>query len=203
MRLPTPADLLRLPATAGTALETALALVPQMAILVRDLDLLVRETRAVISDARSTQQLAHAVATEAQEALTAAQRVVDRAVVTEAAAAAAVVEVTTVTRRATDLLDRFEPALDRLAPLAGRVADTVTEADADALVEVVQQAPGIVDRLTDEVLPVLDSLETVAPDLHEVLDVSQGLEEMLGSVPGLGRVRKRVEAERRRPARDD
>jgi hypothetical protein len=156
----------------------------------------------VVADVRSTRDLAHGLATEAREVLAEGRLLVDRATVTEAAAAAAVVEVTALAARAESLLARYEPALDTLAPLADRVAGGVTEQHADALVDVLQQTPAIVDRINDEVLPVLDSLGTVAPDLREVLDVSQGLEGMLESVPGLGRAKRRADAQRRRQQRD-
>jgi hypothetical protein len=35
----------------------------------------------------------------------------------------------------------------------------------------------------------------VGPDLHELLFVSRELNEMLGSLPGMGRIKKRVEEE--------
>ena len=181
MRLPTPTDLLRLPAAAVDAVQAAVALVPQVAVLVRDLDALVREARVVIAEASATRAVAQQVAEESAETLRAARQVVDRARATEAAAAAAVVEVSALSARAADLLTRWEPALERLAP-----------------------APAVVAQLTEDILPVLDSLETVAPDLRVVRDVSEGLEEMLGAVPGLGRVKKRVDArQRRRPSPAD
>ena len=42
---------------------------------------------------------------------------------------------------------------------------------------------------------VLDTLSTVAPDLRDLLDVSRVMNELLGAVPGLGRVKRRVEVE--------
>ena len=44
-------------------------------------------------------------------------------------------------------------------------------------------------------LPVMTTLGTVAPDLHDLLDVSRELNEMLGKLPGLGRIKRRVEEE--------
>jgi hypothetical protein len=40
---------------------------------------------------------------------------------------------------------------------------------------------------------VLDSLSTVAPDLHDLLDVSRELNEMLGQIPGISRMKKRID----------
>ena len=50
-------------------------------------------------------------------------------------------------------------------------------------------------RVERDVLPVMTTLGTVAPDLHDLLDVSRELNEMLGKLPGLGRIKRRVEEE--------
>ena len=44
-------------------------------------------------------------------------------------------------------------------------------------------------------LPVLTTLGTVAPDVHELLNVSRELNEILGKIPGVGRLKRRVEEE--------
>jgi hypothetical protein len=61
--------------------------------------------------------------------------------------------------------------------------------------------PPIVGKLDSDILPVLDTLATVAPDLRDLLDVSKELNELIGAVPGLGRVKKRIE-ERQQEADD-
>ena len=39
----------------------------------------------------------------------------------------------------------------------------------------------------------LTTLGSVAPDLHELLNVSRELNEILGKIPGVGRLKRRVE----------
>jgi hypothetical protein len=73
------------------------------------------------------------------------------------------------------------------------VADSVTPEDAVAIAQLVNDLPQIVGKLSRDVLPMLDILGTVAPYLREVLDVSKDVSEMLGAVPGLGRVKRRIE----------
>jgi hypothetical protein len=52
-----------------------------------------------------------------------------------------------------------------------------------------------------DIVPVLDSLSTVAPDLHDLLDVSRELNEMLAKIPGMGRVKDRVEKQQEEEGR--
>jgi ABC-type transporter Mla subunit MlaD len=79
--------------------------------------------------------------------------------------------------RATALLDALEPSLTRLRPTLERFAETTDPAEVEALVALV------------------DTLQTVGPDLRELLDIASELNEVLGRVPGMGRIKKRVEEE--------
>ena len=69
------------------------------------------------------------------------------------------------------LLDRLEPPLTTLESVLRTLADTTSPEEVQAIVGMV----------------------SVAPDLHELLDVSRELNEMLAHLPGMGRIRKRVE----------
>ena len=44
-----------------------------------------------------------------------------------------------------------------------------------------------------DLLPVMRTLGTVAPDVHDLLDVSRELNGMLGKLPGMGRIKRRVD----------
>jgi hypothetical protein len=110
------------------------------------------------------------------------------------AAADEVVARTDQTRaRADALLERFEPSLVRLQPTLERLAETTDPHEVDALVSLVDQLPLLAVKMEADVIPVLETLSTVAPDLHELLDVSRELNEMLAKLPGMGRIKKRVE----------
>ena len=105
-------------------------------------------------------------------------------------AAELVGRVDAVTRRIEPLLDGLEPPLTRLQPVLERLAETTDPHEVDALVQLVDHLPRLADRMESDVLPMLDSLNTVAPDLHELLNVSRELNEMLSQIPGLSRMRK-------------
>lgn len=91
--------------------------------------------------------------------------------------------------RVDPLLGRFEPILDRLEPIAARLADTTSPAEVDALVTLVDRLPRIVAALDADILPILTTLGTVAPDLHELLDAAKELNEIITQIPGLRRKR--------------
>jgi hypothetical protein len=93
------------------------------------------------------------------------------------------------------LLDALEPPLTSLQPTLDRLAESTHPSEVDAMVTLVDHLPALVLTFEKDLLPVLDTLGTVAPDLHDLLDVSRELNEMLGKLPGIGRIKRRVEEE--------
>lgn len=97
--------------------------------------------------------------------------------------------------RTRGLLDLVEPSLVRLQPVLERLAETTRPDEVDALATLLDRLPLVTTQFEREVLPIMRTLGTVAPDVADLLEVMSGLHEMLGSVPGLGRVKKRLDEE--------
>ena len=95
--------------------------------------------------------------------------------------------------RITPLLDAFEPSLTKLQPTIEKVADTTDPHEVEALVQLVNHLPQLVEHMETDVMPMLASLGTVAPDLHDLLAVSRELNDILARVPGLGRLKRRID----------
>ena len=100
------------------------------------------------------------------------------------------------------LLDSFAPALERLQPTLDRLAETTHPDEVDAMVKLIDQLPELVDRLESDVLPMLVTLRTVGPDVHDLLEITRELNQMLGKVPGMGRVKRRVEEQKQEDPRE-
>jgi ABC-type transporter Mla subunit MlaD len=121
--------------------------------------------------------------------------VISRAESTVKATDRVVRQATQLTDQLTPIVTAAEPALKRLVPLLNPLAGSVAAEDVAAVAKLVNDLPDIVSKLDRDILPVLDTLGTVAPDLRDLLDVSKDLNEILGSLPGLGRVKRRIEDE--------
>lgn len=204
MRLPGPFEVVRLVGQTRGAIVLALGAVPQLVELLGELNALVVDARRFIVDSQLTGQQAARLVNDVESTRRQAQQVADNARRTGEDAAAVVAEARELVGAVRSLLERFEPALGKLAPITDVVADGLTIEHAEALTGLIQDAPELVDKLSNDVVPVLDSLGTVGADLREVVDTTQQMDEMLGAVPGLGRVKKRIEknavAPRRRAA---
>jgi ABC-type transporter Mla subunit MlaD len=92
-------------------------------------------------------------------------------------AEAVVVAVAGTELRAAELVATAEALFARVQPTLERAADVVDPAAVEAAVRLV------------------DDLGTVAPDLHDLLDASVELNELLVHLPGMGRVKRKVEEE--------
>lgn len=96
--------------------------------------------------------------------------------------------------RASTMLAGLEGPVNQLLPVLERLGETTEPHEVDAMIELIDRLPMLAKRVEDDVLPVLGSLSTVAPDLHQLLDVSSELNEMLGKLPGMGRVRRNADS---------
>ncbi|QIK75344.1 hypothetical protein [Nocardioides piscis] len=97
--------------------------------------------------------------------------------------------------RLTALLDALEPSLTRLQPTLQALADTTHPDEVAALVRLVDHLPELTSRVEEEVLPIMATLGTVAPDVHDLLTVSRELNDMLAKLPGVGRIKRRIDEE--------
>ena len=97
-------------------------------------------------------------------------------------------------RSAQELLDLYRPLLERGAPLAGKFVDDLTPEEVDAAIKLVDQLPQLTESLTTDIIPILETLDRVGPDIHELLDVTKDLRQAIDGVPGLSFFRRRGEA---------
>jgi ABC-type transporter Mla subunit MlaD len=201
---------------ATTAAEQAIRVIPGLPALLEEAERLLLRASALLEAADEVRSAVAGVARDAGALVQAgAERLqlVDDAVArVETAVSAAYAETARVAtvRAETEALmtdagplladlaatvNRLEPTLRRLAPALSRLADSLGPEEAAALAEVGKQLPSLTDRLDGDIAPALGTLETVAPDVRELVDTSKQLNELLGHVPGMGRIRKKMEAD--------
>lgn len=164
-----------------------LALVNQLSALPRQLQRLVADVDGLLERIESTRAVADDVVVRVDD--------------TRARADGLMADSEKSLTRLVGLLDSLEPSLTALQPTLERLAETTDPREVDALVSLVDQLPQLTDQVERDVLPVLTTLGSVAPDLHDLLDVSRELNEMLAKLPGLGRIKRRVEAQQAADAR--
>jgi hypothetical protein len=183
MRLPVPGprDLIQILERGADSVEQLLAAVPRMVRLLDDAERLVERVDALVDRIEETR-------TGADEAVRRTERVVSEAegMLTRSGP---------LVERLGALLDHVEPPLTKLQPTLDRLAETTDPHEVDALVMLIDHLPALAVKMETDIVPVLDSLSTVAPDLHDLLDVSRELNEMLAKLPGMGRLKRRVDEE--------
>lgn len=140
--------------------------------------------------------------------LTGAERLLDdvtallrRIEETRASADVVIADVAVTVGRADALIDALAPPLNQLQPVLERLAETTDAHEVDALVELIDHLPGLATKMEVDIVPVLETLSTVAPDLHDLLDVSKELNVMLARMPGVGRMKRRVDRQQQADGR--
>ena len=191
--LPGPTDLLRLPAHAVEAITEAVGLVPRLVAAVGEVERLLARVNALVDRIEVTRERADLAVSAVDHTHIRAETVVAHTEPVVVRAAALVNRLAPAVERALPLLDRLLPVADRLEPILAQLADTTSDNEVDAMTRLIDLMPDVVDKMGRDILPVLDTLGTVAPDLRDLLDASRELNEMLGAIPGLGRMKKRIE----------
>ncbi len=173
--LPGSSALMSLAGRATEAVERALSLLPRIAETVTIAEALIERVNSVVAEIETTVHRAQAVVERTE-------------VVVEQAAA--------LTQQLAPLMEQFHPTLTQLHPILDRITETTQPDEVAAVVEMLNLTPDLVTKLRNDIIPVLDTMGTVAPDVRDLLDVSRGLNGMLAGLPGLGRIKRRVEDEK-------
>lgn len=219
--VPGPGDAVRAATGVYTALDQAVALVPRIAALIGKLETLAARAEGVIDEVDAVQAAAAGVVERTTVVIDAVEQVVgvaggtvervgqvvtlaegtvgrvddvvDGAQVVVGRTSGVVDDAAGIVQRTGGVVDGAEGLLGRSDDLVGRIVATTSDEELQAIVHLIDTLPQAVDALRHDVLPVMSTLGTVAPDLRDLLDIASQLNGVLGSVPGLGRLKKRVE----------
>jgi hypothetical protein len=153
--------------------------IPRVLGLLDAAEVLVRRLAVVIEEIEATNRRAAEVA--------------ERTASTQAVAAVVADEAAVIALRIAELVNAYEPELQRLQPVVSETAGRLSSSDPVALATMIDAAPGLMQTMERDVVPILQTLGTLAPDMTDLLDTSRTLNEMLGAVPGLGRIKKRMD----------
>lgn len=147
----------------------------------------------VIAEAERTAGGAAVLVAEAERVSTAAAVVVGEAEQVARRASAAVAAAGSTAATADELLSSYAPALRRAAPMATHFIEQLSPHEVQAAVRLVDELPKLAAHLTDDVLPILATLDRVGPDIHDLLEVTRDLKLAVAGIPGLKMLRRRGE----------
>lgn len=197
MRLPVPGprDLLAVLEKGADQVDQLLGAVPRVVRLLDQAEVLLVRASAAVDAVEAVTREAGGVVVHADAVVDRAEALVVRVDGVVDGADKVADRADAMVARTTVLLDALEPPLTTLQPTLQTLADTTHPEEVAALVQLIDHLPDLTERFERDVLPVMTALGSVAPDLHDLLDVSRELNEMLGKLPGLGRIKRRVEEE--------
>ncbi|WP_157083949.1 ribulose-1,5-bisphosphate carboxylase/oxygenase large subunit [Millisia brevis] len=127
------------------------------------------------------------------EIMEAAARVTARVDVIASRADVIVERTNSVVDSAAALIAEIEPIAQKLLPHAETVADSLSDEEVRALMGMLDRLPDL-ERSAEALLPILATMETVAPELHELLLVTEDLRRAVVGIPGFKFLRGRGQA---------
>ncbi|WP_241726813.1 methyl-accepting chemotaxis protein [Dietzia sp. SLG310A2-38A2] len=93
--------------------------------------------------------------------------------------------------RLTEVLVWTDKTIALLEPIADEILESVSSEEIKAVVQFIDHLPALGDSLENDVMPVLASLDTVAPEVHQILEVAQQCLEAVQGIPGFQLLRRR------------
>ncbi|GAB4064880.1 hypothetical protein GCM10028777_12610 [Angustibacter speluncae] len=195
--LPTPAELLG--AAAGVK-QVVTGTVDQVAESASGALALVPAATALLARASALLDRADALADHAQlvisridEVVTESDATVERVNVVTTKADRTMGGATGLVDRADSLLSSVEPVARQGVPIAEKIVDSISPAEVDAIVSIIDTVPTLLRHVQDDVLPLLQQLDAVGPDVHAILETVQDLAERIEALPGMGLLRRRAD----------
>lgn len=195
--IPTPAELIGAATSvrqvvAGTVDQAvdsvggALALVPAAQALLAKVSVLVDRIDTVVDHAEL-------VIGRIDETVTSADATVERVNLVVTKADRAIAGATGLVDRADPLLTAIEPVARQAIPMAAQLVESVSPAEIDAAVTMLDKLPVLLAHVDEDVLPLLRRLDDVGPDVHAILETVQNLQDAIEAFPGMGLLKKRAD----------
>jgi methyl-accepting chemotaxis protein len=121
----------------------------------------------------------------AEQAVRRANELIERtdAVVTSAEAAAE--HARRVTTAADEIVQATKPMLRFVTELSAH--------EIEAAIRLVDELPRLAQHMTEDIMPILGTLDRVGPDIHELLDVAKDVRQAIQGIPGFEYLRRRGE----------
>ena len=91
-----------------------------------------------------------------------------------------------------ELLDTYGPLARQSAPLASQFVEELSPAEVHAAIAMLDRLPELAERM-NMIMPILGTLDTVSPEIHELLCVVKDLRQAITGVPGFNFLRRRGE----------
>lgn len=96
--------------------------------------------------------------------------------------------------RILEVLVYADKTITLLEPITAEVLASVDPDEIKAVIQFIDHLPALGEMLESDVIPVLSSLDTVAPEVHQILDVAQQCLEAVAGIPGFQLLRRRGES---------
>jgi methyl-accepting chemotaxis protein len=121
----------------------------------------------------------------AEQAVRRANELVERTDNVVTSSEAAVEHARRVTAAADEVIQATKPML--------RFVTEMSAHEIEAAIRLVDELPRLAQHMTEDIMPILGTLDRVGPDIHELLDVAKDVRQAIQGIPGFEYLRRRGE----------
>lgn len=98
----------------------------------------------------------------------------------------------TTSDKALALITEFEPITAKAMPMAKVFVDNFSDEEVQAAIQMIDHLPELMDRM-ETIMPILATMDTVAPEIHQLLEVTKDVRKAVIGIPGFKFFRNRGE----------
>lgn len=89
------------------------------------------------------------------------------------------------------MLGEVRPVVEKALPSARRFVEQLSEQEVDAAIAMVDELPELAQRLKNDIVPILATLDGLAPNVAELVKLTDDVRQAILGIPGFGRLRRR------------
>ncbi len=89
------------------------------------------------------------------------------------------------------MLGQVRPLVERAVPQVRRFVEQLTDQEVDAAIAMVDELPELAHSLKTDIVPILATLDGLAPNVEELVKLTDDVRQAILGIPGFGRLRRR------------
>ncbi|MGQ0467458.1 MAG: hypothetical protein ACT4QG_19345 [Sporichthyaceae bacterium] len=184
-------QLLSLPTRAIGIVERTEVLLTRVEMLVGTVERVAEDTKAVVAGAKGTVAVTAATVAAVEPLLSRSAETIAKAADFAEHGDSLVARAGGLISESERMLGEARPLFEKALPPARRFVEQLTDREVDAAIAMVDEFPELAARLKNDIVPILATLDGIAPNVTELVRLTDDVRQAILGIPGFGLLRRR------------